>query len=313
MLATALARWVGRPLRRLENAAEALGSGELGARAEPPKRPAEVRQVTERFNVMAARLETLIYDHRAVIADVSHQLRTPLAALRLRMELLAADAVPAAEPEFEGALEELARLSRLVDGLLAVARAENTSSAPALVALGSVLHERAEAWRPVAAERGVELSVRVHGDPVALLGPGHLEQVLDNLIDNALTAEPTNVALVATSGREGVRLSVVDDGSGNVPNRTWQRRSGAIEPTGPQVPASAWRSCIGSSPPTAARSDSRRRREVVSPSPSICRSHGRARHSSSRAACAAGPRSAEFLRNSISMTGRSGPALSGGA
>ncbi len=82
---------------------------------------------------MAGRLEALVHGNRAVIADVSHQLRTPLAALRLRLDLLAVDTDPETAHELAGALDELARLSRLVDGLLAVARAENVVPVPAVV------------------------------------------------------------------------------------------------------------------------------------------------------------------------------------
>ncbi|HEU5155583.1 MAG TPA: HAMP domain-containing sensor histidine kinase [Streptosporangiaceae bacterium] len=220
LLAVALARWVGRPLRRLELAAESLGAGELGARAAPPKRPREVRRLTERFNVMAARLETLIYDSRTVLADVTHQLRTPLAALRLRLELLAQDAGPTGNAaEYDGALGELDRLSRLVDGLLAVARAENTTATPERVAVADLLRERAEAWRPVAAERDVDLSVTAHDQLTALLGPGHLDHVIDNLIDNALTATPPggHVRLAVRSVDRRVRVTVADDGPGMSP------------------------------------------------------------------------------------------------
>jgi signal transduction histidine kinase len=213
-LAVALARWVGRPLRRLEAAAEALGAGRLGARATPPKGPPEVRQLAERFNVMAARLETLIHDHRNVIADVTHQLRTPLAALRLRLELLAQESGPATADDFDGAQEELARLSRLVDGLLTVARVGNATTAPEQILVAEVLRERADAWRPVADERGVDLSVRAGDKTVALAGPGHLEQVLDNLIDNALTAGAGRLRLTAVSAGERVQIAVADDGPG---------------------------------------------------------------------------------------------------
>lgn len=214
VLAVTLARWAGRPLRVLETAAESLGTGDLAARADPPRQPAEVRRLAERFNVMAARLESLVHDHRSMIADVSHQLRTPLAALRLRMELLAAEA--ADTTEFDGALDELARLSRMVDGLLAVARAENVTETPEHVAVTRMLGERAEAWRPVAAERGVHLSVET-GRPVAADAvPAHLEQVIDNLIDNALTATPPDGHVRLGARRSGHRthLTVADDGPG---------------------------------------------------------------------------------------------------
>jgi signal transduction histidine kinase len=214
-LAVALARWAGRPLRGLETAAEALGAGELGARADPPKQPAEIRRLGERFNVMAARLESLIYDHRTMLADVSHQLRTPLAALRLRMELLAAEATADAA-EFDAALDEVARLARLVDGLLAVARAENVTEPPEQVAVTRLLADRAEAWQPVAADRNVDLALKTNGQVTALTVPGHLEQVIDNLVDNALTATSPGGHVRLTAHRSGhrTRVAVTDDGPG---------------------------------------------------------------------------------------------------
>jgi signal transduction histidine kinase len=215
VLAMVLARWAGRPLRNLEAAAESLGTGQFGARADPPKQPAEIRRLAERFNVMAARLEGLIHDHRTMLADVSHQLRTPLAALRLRMELLAAETT--ADPgEFDGALDELARLARLVDGLLAVARAENVTEPPEQVVVTRLLAERVDAWQPVAAERNVDLSHETNGQVMALAVPGHLEQVIDNLIDNALTATPPDghVRLAARASGHRSHITVTDDGPG---------------------------------------------------------------------------------------------------
>jgi signal transduction histidine kinase len=214
LLAIGLARWVGRPLRTLEQAAEALGGGDLGARAAAETGPGEVRQLARRFNVMAARLETLLYDHRIVLADVAHQLRTPLAALRLRLELLTDEAAPQTATDLENALGELARLSRLVDGLLAIARAENTTNPPVPVIVGDILTERADAWRPVAAERDVDLQVKVPEGLVALTGTGHLEQVLDNLIDNALSAEGDRVRLTAARTAGDIQITVADNGPG---------------------------------------------------------------------------------------------------
>ena len=88
------------------------------------------------------------------MADVSHQLRTPLSALRLRLELLAQDSDDVVAGELAGAQEEIARLSRLVNGLLAVARAENATTAPVLVTVDALITSRITAWRPAADEQG---------------------------------------------------------------------------------------------------------------------------------------------------------------
>ena len=107
--------------------------------------------------MMAGRLETLVHGHRAMLADVSHQLRTPLTALRLRIDLLAADSGPAAAAELAGAQEEIARLSRLVDGLLAAARAETRRPSSGWTSTWyAAVAERVAAWHPVADGRGRE-------------------------------------------------------------------------------------------------------------------------------------------------------------
>ncbi len=160
LLAFGLARWVSRPLAGLDTAAGRLADGDLAIRAVVDSGPPELRRLATTFNTMAGRLEALVHGNRAVIADVSHQLRTPLAALRLRLDLLAADPDPDPETtgnELAGALEELARLSRLVDGLLAVARAENVVPVPAAVDVAEVARERVVAWHPVADDRGIVL------------------------------------------------------------------------------------------------------------------------------------------------------------
>lgn len=213
VLAVALARWVGRPLHRLETTAEALGAGDLDARAVPPVRPPEIRRLTQRFNVMAARLQAVIHENRTMLADVSHQLRTPLAALRLRLELLADDPDPA---EFDGALDELGRLGRLVDGLLAMARAEDTTVEPEAVPVADLLDDRAEAWRPVAAERGIRLDVDALPGLTALAVPDQLEQAIDNLVDNALGVMAADGHLRLAARQMGTRVHVVvaDDGPG---------------------------------------------------------------------------------------------------
>jgi signal transduction histidine kinase len=212
----ALARWVGRPLRAVDNAARDLGEGRLGVRAAGGRGPVEVRRLAASFNTMAARMEALIHGHRAVIADVSHQLRTPLAALRLRLDMLAADADEATTADFAAAQQEIARLSRLVDGLLAVARAENAVPQPVPVRVDEVVADRLAAWTPVAQERQVALTAHSRPALVGHLGPGDLEQVLDNLVANALDAvgEGARVGIDARARHGRVIVTVTDDGPG---------------------------------------------------------------------------------------------------
>ena len=224
VLAFALARWVSRPLAELDSAAGRLADGDLAIRAVVDSGPPELRRLATTFNTMAGRLEALVHGNRAVIADVSHQLRTPLAALRLRLDLLAADTDPATGHELVGALDELARLSRLVDGLLAVARAENIVPVPTAVDVAEVARERVVAWHPVADDRGIALeapgsavgSARARASVLAWIGEGHLEQVLDNLIANALDALSAggHITVTAAVTTAGARITVADDGPG---------------------------------------------------------------------------------------------------
>jgi signal transduction histidine kinase len=219
--AIALARWVSRPLNALDAAAQRLGSGALDTRSSAGHGPPEVRRLARNFNGMAGRLESLVHGNRATMADVSHQLRTPLAALRLRLDVLTQDTDPDTAEELAGAQDEIARLSHLVDGLLALARAENVLVEPVSVRVDQVIRDRAAAWRPVAEERGVDLHPSCNGPVPAMAGEGHLEQVLDNLLANALDAVPAggHVEVSAAAGGDGARVVVSDDGPGMTPRQ----------------------------------------------------------------------------------------------
>ncbi len=211
-----LARSVSRPLRELERAAARVGRGRLAARAPVPATPREVHALATTFNEMAVKLENLIDAQQRFVADASHQLRTPLAALRLRLENLKPELPPGAEDDLDGAIAESSRLSRLVDGLLALASAERAGSAPQVVDLASVVAERHAAWSDLAEEHGVRLQVGVPDVLPALVTPGRLDQVLDNLLANALDASPPGGQITVTRGRAGdrVELHVTDQGPG---------------------------------------------------------------------------------------------------
>ena len=215
-----LSRWIARPLHSLARAAHRVGAGDTAARADPSLGPPQVRQVAAAFNLMGERLTSLIETQRGMTAEVSHQLRTPLTALRLRLELLATDLDQHNAAEVAAVIEETNRLSRLLDGLLAAARAEATTTVPEPVELAVAAAERVTAWRPVADERDVTL--RLTTTPaIALATPGHLEQILDNLLDNALTAIPAGAQITVTIVADNTHavLAVADNGPGMSPER----------------------------------------------------------------------------------------------
>ena len=209
------ARTLTRPLSALERAAAAVGAGNLHARA-PEEGPPEVRAVASEFNETVARLDALLDSQQAFVADASHQLRTPLAALRLRLENLERDVDKAGKRDLDAALAEVERLARLVDGLLTLARADAAKPEPAPIDLAALVATRVEHWQPEAARRGVGLQEVVDPGLQALATPGALDQVLDNLLSNALAVSPpgSTISVEARTGGERVELHVLDEGPG---------------------------------------------------------------------------------------------------
>lgn len=243
-----LARSLTRPLASIESAVGAFGTGVLSERAPVGRGPAELRALGETVNEMADRLGELLHTQRAFVADASHQLRTPLTALRLRLENLQDTLSPDDGAELAPAIAEADRLSRVVDGLLSLARADGTRPARQPVDIDAVLRERVEAWGPLAEERRltiVDLSeTRPQGRAAgakALACPGHLEQVLDNLLANALDATPADGTVSLSSERVGddVEIHVVDTGPGlsaadraRAFDRFWRPEGASHEGTG---------------------------------------------------------------------------------
>ena len=223
-----LSHWIVRPLADVEGAAAQVGEGDLAARA-PEQGPPEVRSLARSFNETAAKLQSLLGSQEEFVADASHQLRTPLTALRLRLENLEAGGA-----DVEGALAEVERLARLVDDLLALARADASEASAAARDLAGVVAARVEAWSALAAERGVELVAAGEGLR-ASAARERLDQVLDNLLANALEVSPagTTIEVAVRRGERWVELHVVDEGPGLSPadrgrafDRFWRGRPG---------------------------------------------------------------------------------------
>ncbi len=211
------ARRLTRPFRELNQLAGRLRDGELTARAEESG-PVETRTLARTLNNAAETIDTLVRAQRAFIADASHQLRTPLTALRLSLDNIA-DGVhdPDVHEDVDQATAEVVRMSRLVNGLLTLAKAEAAIGAPEPVRVAEVVAGRLGVWRAVAADRGVELRQDdADADLLAMVSPGHLEQVLDNVLSNALEVSPDGGAVTVSSGRREGRATVeiTDEGPG---------------------------------------------------------------------------------------------------
>ena len=155
---------------------------------------------------------------REFAGTASHQLRTPLTALRLRLEQLSAE-MNESDPSrstLDSALVETDRLHRMIEGLLALSRAEDAAAVPVLVDLSAIAHERGSHWRPLGAESDVSIDVLVpNGIRVSAI-PGALEQILDNLIDNALEVSPpgSRLTIEVHESPSEAELHVIDAGPG---------------------------------------------------------------------------------------------------
>jgi two-component system OmpR family sensor kinase len=212
-----LARRLTRPLRELNLMASRLRDGDLTARAAETG-PAETRTLASTLNTATGTIDTLVGAQRAFIGDASHQLRTPLTALRLSLDNIA-DGVedPYVREDVERATAEVVRMSRMVNGLLTLARAEAAVTSPEPVRLADTVADRFESWRAVADERGVTLHHELTDpDMRALASPGHLEQVLDNVLSNALEVSPDHTTITVRSFQEdgNAICEIVDHGPG---------------------------------------------------------------------------------------------------
>jgi signal transduction histidine kinase len=213
-LAWILAGTVARPLRRLRDTSSRLGEGDLAARA-PTDGPAELAEVGVSFNRMADELASSLQAQRDFIANASHQLRTPLTGLKLRLEAIRAEGGPTVENAVK-AEQELDRLGALVDDLLALASAATSAPAGVAVDLADVVGAAVERWRGPAGEADKTVEAGRRESVTVFADPGDLAHVVDNLIENALRYSPPGTSITVEAAAEDGRakLAVADDGPG---------------------------------------------------------------------------------------------------
>jgi signal transduction histidine kinase len=217
VLAWLLAGSMARPVQKLGAAAGRLGRGDLGARVEP-EGPREIESVGRSFNRMADALAANLVAQRDFVANASHQLRTPLTGIKLRLEAIRGEGGPAAA-EAAKAEAELDRLSALVDDLLALARAASEEATGETIDLAEAASAAARRWEEPAASAGHELVLGDRTSGHVWAARADVAHILDNLIENAIRYTPPGTTVTVETGGSGrtSELIVSDTGPGIPP------------------------------------------------------------------------------------------------
>lgn len=209
-----MSRWVLRPVSRLDEATAAVAAGNLDVRADEVGGPPELRRLAKSFNTMVDVVGRALNRQKAFVADASHQLRNPLASLRLAVDNLA--------PHVDGehgqeahqiAVEEAEEMGRVLDTLLAATRLDSARKTEP-VEIDQLLATHRPAWQALAKSSGVGLVIEIPAGLTMQEPPGGLGSVLDELVSNAMRlANATEVRITGTPGE----LHVIDNGDGLSP------------------------------------------------------------------------------------------------
>jgi signal transduction histidine kinase len=232
VLAGRLAGWLLRPVARLDDAAHQISAGDLGARVPTGSGPPELRRLEHSFNDMAAHVQEAVEAQQAFIADASHQLRNPLAALLIRLEGLrfassirrpgggtspdgknGTDSLLAAT---DSALADGRHLAGTLDRMLALATVEHTGASAGPVDVAAVLDERLGSWRVVAERRKIQVQRTGVSHATGQHEAGALAGALDAVLDNALKYSPeqSTVTVHVLKQDSWIAIMVTDDGPG---------------------------------------------------------------------------------------------------
>jgi signal transduction histidine kinase len=216
VLAWLLAGTVSRRVTRLATAAGRVGAGDLTTSV-PEEGPRELRALAATFNRMTGALSASLAAQRDFVANASHQLRTPLTGLRLRLEAIRGEGGAAAEQAAKAELE-LDRLGELVDDLLALERASAGHRRGTSVDLAAIARAAGERWSAAATDGGTRFRVDMNGDAFAFADPTDVVNVVDNLVENALRYCPPGTEVsVTTDVTDGYSVLTVSDTGPGIP------------------------------------------------------------------------------------------------
>jgi len=225
VVARILTRWVLRPMTGLERAVAEMTEGVAGRPADVAG-PPELRHFTAAFNSMAQVVRASLDRQRRLVADASHQLRNPLAAVRLRADTLETYVAEEGRPTYDSLTAQLDRFENLLQQLMRLARAEQVSgsrqaglasTAEECTDLDDVIAERRAFWEPVAARHGQQLRCGPECSGARVQVARHeVEQLLDVTVDNALryAGDGAVVTMSTAPAADTVDLIVSDDGCG---------------------------------------------------------------------------------------------------
>jgi signal transduction histidine kinase len=213
-----LASLISRPITILREATDKLAAGDLSTEV-VEQGPIETKLLTRSFNSMATRLRNMLDRQRSFSGDASHQLRTPLTALRLRLEQASDTIVTAPELAREhiaAALNETDRLTNLTEQLLRLARTEGAVLKIEHVNLTELCQEVSEEWSFLAEENAIELKNSVSEHLSCRTSPLALREILGNFIDNAIEHSPrdSKIELFAVQSAEFITITIRDQGPG---------------------------------------------------------------------------------------------------
>ncbi len=220
VLAVLIARSIASPLHRMAGVAQSIARGDYSHVA-PAAGPDEVRALGQSLNVMSAQVQAAAQAQRDFVANVSHELKTPLTSIQGFAQAMLDGAAASPEALHRSAriiFDEAERMRRLVEELLDLARLDAGAGAMqrAPVDLGLILQSMADRFAPRAAEKRIGLTVNAGTLPSLIGDSDRLAQVFTNLVDNALKHTPTggHVTLGASPAPGGVEVIVRDSGLG---------------------------------------------------------------------------------------------------
>jgi signal transduction histidine kinase len=214
LVAWPMSRWVLRPVRRLDEATAAVAGGRLDTRADEVGGPPELRRLARSFNTMVDVVSRALRRQRDFVSDASHQLRNPLASLRLAVDNLAPHVSGDGLEAQRIAVDEAEEMGRVLDSLLAATRLDSASAAEP-VELDALLATHVPAWRALTEQAAMAFAVDVPPGLAVQAPPGGLGSVLDELVGNAVKLSGgSSVTVSALPAGPWVELHVTDDGDG---------------------------------------------------------------------------------------------------